>query len=462
MASIQRSTSSPHLAILDQLEGRRSLSTIVISGGDVLPTPLSEYTVTFEGTAINVTGTSGNDIATIEYVPKNPAAKGNTRGNFFLVANGQRRALSSDEPIRHVNFNGGDGDDKLSFAIGGRFRKAYLEALGSRRPRFMLYLFGGNGKDTLDAAANLPASLQGQAGNDTLLGSGRNDILDGGAGDDLLDGRGGGDTMNGGDGIDAVDYSSRSTGVFVDLFNAPTAFNNATITVTGSAANGLIRNNINFPAGDFAYRTTGTGPARVVINSADSGTVTWFASRTPEPLVASNNIYFDARNGPAVNDGRILDTQNGVPIDSDKDLRAYAIPDGTNLAGEGSLEGDNVAADVENVLAGSGNDVLLGNQGYNLLNGGAGNDSIVGGLGGDLLVGGDGDDFIFAADRNASYPVSFPTASNPFSYNSGEPDRIRAGAGRDFVRFDCDDSIIGAETTEKVTSGSVVRLANGA
>jgi Ca2+-binding RTX toxin-like protein len=66
---------------------------------------------------------------------------------------------------------------------------------------------------------------------------------------------------------------------------------------------------------------------------------------------------------------------------------------------------------IENALAGSGNDLLIGNDAANHLEGGAGNDRLVGGAGNDRLVGGRGSDtldggagtdtFVFASNADS-------------------------------------------------------------
>jgi Ca2+-binding RTX toxin-like protein len=69
-----------------------------------------------------------------------------------------------------------------------------------------------------------------------------------------------------------------------------------------------------------------------------------------------------------------------------------------SLAGKGSVLMDGVAKDVlvsiENVIGGSGNDVLTGDAGANQLFGGAGDDTLKGNGGGDLLDGGAGSDTV--------------------------------------------------------------------
>lgn len=73
-------------------------------------------------------------------------------------------------------------------------------------------------------------------------------------------------------------------------------------------------------------------------------------------------------------------------------------------------ENDNISGDIENVIGGSGNDYIVGNNLPNTLIGGPGNDTLiglggndllVGGSGADLLVGGDGDDVLLAIDKSA-------------------------------------------------------------
>jgi Ca2+-binding RTX toxin-like protein len=81
------------------------------------------------------------------------------------------------------------------------------------------------------------------------------------------------------------------------------------------------------------------------------------------------------------------DRSTGVSVSLD------GVPDDGAAA-----EGDNAQADLEDVLGGSGNDVLTGNASANTLSGGAGNDVLRGGAGFDTLNGGDGNDSIDARD----------------------------------------------------------------
>lgn len=58
------------------------------------------------------------------------------------------------------------------------------------------------------------------------------------------------------------------------------------------------------------------------------------------------------------------------------------------------LFGGNNASLIENVIGGSGNDTIRGNDGANAIYGGAGNDTLYGHDGNDMLVGGAGNDFL--------------------------------------------------------------------
>lgn len=65
---------------------------------------------------------------------------------------------------------------------------------------------GGEGDDSVSVAGTieLPVTMRGGPGNDTLVGGNGPDKLIGGEGDDRLAGRGGGDTLFGGHGADEL------------------------------------------------------------------------------------------------------------------------------------------------------------------------------------------------------------------------------------------------------------------
>ena len=75
---------------------------------------------------------------------------------------------------------------------------------------------------------------------------------------------------------------------------------------------------------------------------------------------------------------------------------------------------------IENIVAGSGNNVLIGDDGINLLDGGGGNDRLTGGQGSDVLTGGAGDDtFVFAGSFGQDIITDFSMSTNEVINLSG-------------------------------------------
>jgi hypothetical protein len=63
---------------------------------------------------------------------------------------------------------------------------------------------GGDGDDTVSSAIELPVTMRGGPGNDTLVGGSGPDKLIGGEGNDKIAGRGGSDVLYGGPGADEL------------------------------------------------------------------------------------------------------------------------------------------------------------------------------------------------------------------------------------------------------------------
>jgi len=76
-------------------------------------------------------------------------------------------------------------------------------------------LTGGESDNIIDASlvSNTPVSMNGKAGNDTLIGGTSHDRLIGGDGNDQLVGGAGNDTLTGGSGGDRFDFSSPNQGI---------------------------------------------------------------------------------------------------------------------------------------------------------------------------------------------------------------------------------------------------------
>ena len=206
-----------------------------------------------------------------------------------------------------------------------------------------------NTNDTVtDAFAS--ASLNGNAGNDTLIGGSFGDRLDGGSGADMMLGGAGDDRFYVDNVLDQV-IESTDNG-FDDR-----VYSSVTFTLGANIEQLYLEGNANI---------NGTGNA---LNN-----------------ILYGNAGNDTLNGLAGNDSIFGNSGNDVL---------------SGGAGEDALRGEN-GNDVIN--GGAGDDTLIGGSGNDTLNGGAGNDTLYGNYAGngfiDRLDGGAGDDFYAINNAN--------------------------------------------------------------
>ena len=267
------------------------------------------------------------------------------------------------------------------------------------------WLYGGGGNDRLYSGS----------GNDFLFGMDGQDVLYGGSGNDTLLGGAGADKLYGGEGNDRYHLTGPEVDIIRDSGGTDTVFGYGSHTLAAGIENGA------FNWGNFSEENpTVTG------NSLDN-------------VLTSRDFDYDASNGGKYTGGysaRLVGLAgNDTFIGGDGD-DTFAGGSGTDrfYGGEGSdtvdysestasisanlgtgvvrFPGQSGSAErvknVEDVIAGSGNDTLIGNAVANDLRGGMGNDTLTGGGGADLLGGGQGNDtFVFttgssgpgAADR---------------------------------------------------------------
>src|SRR5262249_4334380 len=98
--------------------------------------------------------------------------------------------------------------------------------------------------------------------------------------------------------------------------------------------------------------------------------------------------------GSATNGGDVIGGGAGVDV-VDYSGRSFALTvtmDGKKADDRETSEGDNVKADVENILGGAGDDSLTGNDLANTITGNGGKDTMTGGAGDDIF------DMLDAAD----------------------------------------------------------------
>ena len=99
------------------------------------------------------------------------------------------------------------------------------------------------------------------------------------------------------------------------------------------------------------------------------------------------------------------------------DLRPEGISDVYGLVGNLSIARDTL---IENFIAGSGNDKIIGNAAANRLEGRAGNDTLDGGPGADLLNGGSGTDTVSYARSDSEVVVSLASGTAYRGHAAGD------------------------------------------
>jgi Ca2+-binding RTX toxin-like protein len=153
-----------------------------------------------------------------------------------------------------------------------------IEALSSA-DKFIAYYLKGNDQIR---AIGLGGTIDGYAGNDTLIGAGGQDTLIGGDGNDsvsagdgadlIVGGNGAGnDSYDGGKGIDTVKYSSAKAGIRVDLAKGTAG----SIAAQDSAGIGTdkLKGIENIVSGDFADGIIGSKDANSIIGGDGNDTI---------------------------------------------------------------------------------------------------------------------------------------------------------------------------------------------
>jgi Ca2+-binding RTX toxin-like protein len=344
-----------------------------------------------------------------------------------------------------------------------------ITALGAGETAYLSFVVSLNIASTLsDLLFARPGALtiDGLAGNDTLIGSTANDMLIGNVGDDLLNGNEGDDSLLGGagtdtllggagadhltgglggdailggagddrilwttgDGSDQVDGGDGNDRLFVEgQTNAPS---NVSITqnaghdvivgvnggvavvgqnleqiqiVTGSAADNVLLSDL---TGTDLAGADGLAPVAAELGDGDD---------TANAAIAGVSVQFSGGDG----DDRLI---GGVGADT--------LEGG---AGADSLFG-NLGADT--IFGDGGNDSLQGSAGDDLLDGGSGNDTLDGGVGNDRLLGQGGNDVLDGGqgsdtlDGGDGDDTVFWQAGQSLSDSDGD-DLVLGGSGYD-------------------------------
>ena len=314
--------------------------------------------------------------------------------------------------------------------------------------------FGTTGNDVITGSARGDAidglagddEINGLGGNDRLFGGAGNDALNGGAGMDILEGGAGADDLDGGAGEDTASYAGSNAAVSIDLNNP--------ITASGGHATGDTLTSIEHLVGsDFDDSLTG-GSGNNTLRGG-SGNDDIFGGNGVDTLLGDNgdDELFGENSGDFLFGGGgndTLDGGNGVDYlhgEAGDDIFIGSLGNDSFFGGEGSDTVDYSAGDntlkidlalgkaergssrddlssIENVIAGGGNDVIVGNDVGNRLQGGIGDDDLTGAGGNDTLVYVSTDDIThFASDTargvtdTSDRIFGFETGSDTLEFN---------------------------------------------
>jgi Ca2+-binding RTX toxin-like protein len=291
-------------------------------------------------------------------------------------------------------------------------------------------------------------TINGTAGNDSLLGGPGDDTINGFAGNDTIDGAAGADSMTGGTGNDLY-FVDNSGDTVVELENAGIDevrssidytladwVNNLTLTGdahfgTGNAIDNVIvgtaqsnvldgaagADTMNGGLGDDDYHVDNVGDVLIDAGGLDGvfteGVTSW-------TLAAGFEVLWMSNATPAQVSATGNDLDNWIRTD----FTATSFVD----AGAGS---DTIYGSPGNdtIIAGLGNDTIRGDFGNDSIDGGDGNDTIDAGFGADTVMGGAGDDFVYGG-RDGNDTLLGGAGSDTL-YGGFGADSINGGDGND-------------------------------
>ena len=339
-----------------------------------------------------------------------------------------------------VEVNGGNGAEQFAATANGmrvRFDRVNPAPFAIDIGTSENLVVNANGGDdsfsaTGDLATLIKITVDGGAGNDTLLGSNGVDLLLGGDGNDFADGNqgsdvallgagddrfqwdpgDGSDTVEGQDGTDTMLFNGSNAGelfeasangarllftrnvgnITMDLNDVEGIDLNAlggadTITVNDLSGTDAVELN-----GDLAGTLGGTAgdgqPDNVIVNGTNGDDVLVVAGDQSRVSLTGLAARVNIAGAEAANDRLTVNALAGDDVEDASGVAAGAIQ--LTLSGG---DGDDV------LLGGEGNDTLLGGPDDDVLIGGPGNDILDGGAGDNVVIDSFGANAVTAATR---------------------------------------------------------------
>ena len=369
----------------------------------------------------NVTGGSGND--TLSGDSQANLLDGGA-GNDVLIGGADKDTL-----------DGGTGIDTVLFS--DKTVGLFITLNGATNAQMFI---GGAGEDTLRNVEN----VTGGSGADALTGDTLANILDGGIGNDTLTGGFGLDTLDGGIGIDTAIYTDKTVAIQITLNGASAA----TVTVAGSAED-AIRNIENIIAGSAADTLTGDSLANLLDGGSGDDSIAGGAGDD----VLAGRTGLDTLDG-----GEGLDTASYAEKTASVTVTLNGASDSIVKIGG---QDEDTLRNVENLIGGSGGDLLTGDGLANLLSGGQGNDVLDGRGGKDFIDGGLGSDTALFTDKTLAVVAALNGAADvTVTVGGAVEDTLRGietltgGSGNDILGGDGQANVLdGGSGDDRLTGG---------
>ncbi|MCV2874618.1 calcium-binding protein, partial [Defluviimonas sp. WL0050] len=245
-------------------------------------------------------------------------------------------------------------------------------------------------------------TINGDGGNNELIGWDGNDSLTGGAGFDYFEAGAGNDTIHGGADFDLLDYywDNPVTGIVVTFTGAQAGTVNDGLGGTDTFTGIEVIRGTNFAdvmtgaSGEQAFR----GLAGNDTLNGGAGVTDWASYHNTAPMGGFQGVVVDLVAGTGIDTFGDTDTLISIENIWGSDWGDHVT--GSNGVGHyfvGNAGNDTLIGGNKNdLLEGEDdNDQLTGNSGFDTLDGGAGNDTLDGGGLADSLLGGADDDTLF-------------------------------------------------------------------
>jgi Ca2+-binding RTX toxin-like protein len=321
-----------------------------------------------------------------------------------------------------VVINGGDASERFTAQANGNrvlFQRVnpgpFSVDIGTSEH---LILNANGGDDAFVGGTGLAKlmtfTVDGGAGNDTLIGTDGNDVLIGGDGNDFIDGKGGNDTVLMGAGDDTFQWDPGDGSDIVEgqggadtmIFNGAAGAENVDLSANGHRLK-FTRNlgNINMDVNGVEtvqFNALGGADNVTVHNLEATDVKNVDLNLESSPGSGSGDGQTDSVTVEGTNHNDVIVVQSTA----DHGVQVDGLAATVNITGNepkdklavDALGGDDVVvavgldADALKFFAdgGAGNDVLIGGSGDDTLLGGDGNDILIGLAGNDVLDGGAG------------------------------------------------------------------------